>query len=472
MAGKLKEKLILFHSLPFKPPVLPQEPRLALKAAEVAIRFSGVPRPPETFELEPIYRRFMEALSTGKWDDISLRDWRYAPYVFWHGGGSLIKEASFRARYRAWLERQTGSAWKRLIGAYLREFLRHKDFPHIYRELSGWIRQGLQRPDMAKRLEIWRQRDADIDMFSDGFETEKAVAAFIKTCGSDMARFAEYTGMRGMLAQNGYTQAVAETMLDRLLRWTAELPKLPDTLLPFFDDGSTWRFPVLRASLLEALLLPWKVNVPSLEYQNRLQNLLLQRSGDPRLRNVRQDKWRGVSEDALAVLLRWLVGETIKQFFAVIDQVAEPQWQYRRAFWLAYYHKGYIDDAWVVFGKQARLHAVQSFGRSIGAGSISGGQHFPNHSILILKIGDYIFADWSHKGKCRAWSLNDRNCPKLHRLDYHADDFRKPSMQIVATHQEDGISHQGSENYRWQIRLAEFIRHNTGITMSQHDYRI
>ena len=57
-------------------------------------------------------------------------------------------------------------------------------------------------------------------------------------------------------------------------------------------------------------------------------------------------------------------------------------------------------------------------------------------------------------------------------MKYNGFALKNQSMKIVDTHQQDGISHQGSENYRWQQRLADFIYDQTGIRIQQRDFRI
>ena len=471
MAGKLKECVALVTDLPIYAPRLPPEPAMVLTYEKIKEMFPVTPLPPQPFELEPIYKRFMEALSSDRWDGIFLRDWRYAPYLFWYGEGALIKEDAFRQRYAAWLRNQKATAFKRLIGAYLRDFAKHEEFPHLYRHVAGWIRQGLDRPDLANRLSAWKERHDATETFSDSFDTTKTADAFIGVCDSDMKKFLDYTGMGGALEHSGYMECVAKNMLARLRRESETRQAMEKSLL-FFDDGEKWRFPSLRSSLLEALLLPWAEKTPDAAYKKRLQTLICERSGDPRLSHVRQKSWRGVSSEAIAVMMRWQVGETIEQFIAIIDKMAlEEHWKYRRAFWLIYCTKGYIDDAWVAFARESRNYAIQSFGNKITAGSIVGCQD-QKHSVLLLRIGDYIFADWSHNGKCRAWHKDDARCPKLYRSEYHADELRKVSLQIDPARKLDGIAHKGSQNYRWQNCLAEFIRKHTGLTMNQKDFHV
>jgi hypothetical protein len=68
--------------------------------------------------------------------------------------------------------------------------------------------------------------------------------------------------------------------------------------------------------------------------------------------------------------------------------------------------------------------------------------------------------------------LTDKGCPETYKMKYNGFALKSISMKIVQSHQQDGISHQGSENYLWQRRLSDFIFDQTGIRIQQRDYRI
>ena len=188
--------------------------------------------------------------------------------------------------------------------------------------------------------------------------------------------------------------------------------------------------------------------------------------------NHRDKGWRFVDEKSIKLVFRWLIGESLEQFFSIIDSMAlEHQWKYRKAFWKAYYDKGVLDEAWVAFGPGAILHARRLFGANFSAGELEGATQ-SNQSVLIIKIKDLVLAEWSHNGKCRAWKSNDKFSPATYKSKYYGSSLRTSSMKIVKTLQQDGISHQQSENYHWQRRLAEFIYDETGIRMLDRDFRI
>jgi hypothetical protein len=87
-----------------------------------------------------------------------------------------------------------------------------------------------------------------------------------------------------------------------------------------------------------------------------------------------------------------------------------------------------------------------------------------------MELGGLVIAEWSHNGKCRAWKRTDSRAPQLGRSQYTRSEIIIPSLQIVPEYSEDGIVHQGSENYRWQHRLAEFIYRETNVRLMHREY--
>ena len=92
--------------------------------------------------------------------------------------------------------------------------------------------------------------------------------------------------------------------------------------------------------------------------------------------------------------------------------------------------------------------------------SESGGVQ-PGHSVLILRIGSLVVAEWSHYGQCSIWM----KARVKFRLNF--------SARHMPSAFEEGISgrasgdnlarqgifwHSGSETYSWQTRIAAFLK--------------
>jgi hypothetical protein len=259
--------------------------------------------------------------------------------------------------------------------------------------------------------------------------------------GMESAAFSEALGiLRKELEQSTANHAA---ILRRALTWA----ELNDNL----------RFTNLRIQLAEALLQPWLTAQPSAEVEKNILSLLLKHYNDPRL--YRQH-WIGISESSQQIVRRWLTKNSLEQFIAVVRRVAKAShWRFREAFWMSYYKKDVIDEAWILFGRAARSYARQAFEEATGFGEIQGGQ--PNHCVLLLRIGDLTIADWSHDGKCHVWVGDNRGAPKLYKLNNLTWELKRD-----ADYEQ---SHHGSERHTWQERVANYIYDKTGAWVAKSD---
>lgn len=471
MPGALKESLDAYHALQLRSRTLPSRLKIANEMEEIEQKFGIGSSSPDPYEAEKIYKKFITALESDDWGSLTLRDWKNSAYILFHGDMKLASSQKFITRYKEWLfQQKNAGAWKRLISSYLRDYDYRREHSDIYKLMSEWIADTLNRSNLPNGLAIWKDRHKKLNLFDKNYNTQIVVESFLGECKSEWSRFISASGLIGELASTGYINTVAENLLDTLQKKGSDSDR---QFRPFFETDNKLRFPVLRKRLIEALLLPWNKSTPKPDYQKDIQDWLIGHFKDPRLPIHRQDGWRDVSDEALSIFMRWQVGETIKQFFEIIDQLAlEDHWKYRKKFWEVYNNSKQINDAWVVLGADARAYAIKAFGKNIGAGQITGGNHQSNHSVLMIRIGEYVFCEWSHMGKCRSWHENDSACPKFYRTSYNAEEFRASSRKIVKHFQQDGISHHGSETYSWQNQLSEFIRHNTGIRINSNDFVI
>lgn len=471
MTGALKESLDAYHALQLRPRMLSRHLEIARETEAIEQRFGIGSSSPDPYEAEKIYRKFISALESDNWSYLTLHDWKNSAYILFHGDVKLVSSKEFITKYKEWLfQQKNAGAWKRLIASYLRDYDHRINHGDVYELMSEWITDTLSRSNLPNGLAVWRDRHEKLNLFDKNYNTKTATKFFLIDCKSEWNGFISMSGLTGELSKTGYINAIAESLLGALQEKGSDAGH---QFRPFFEADNKLRFPVFRKRLIEALLLPWHSSTPKQDYQKDIQDWLIGHFKDPRLPIHRQDGWRDVSDEAVSVFMRWQVGETIKQFFEIIDQLAlEDHWKYRKKFWEAYNNSKHISDAWVVLGTDARSYAIRAFGKNIGAGQISGGNHQSNHSVLMIRIGEYVFCEWSHMGKCRSWHENDTACPKFYRTSYNAEEFRVSSRKIVKHFQQDGISHHGSETYSWQNQLSEFIRHNTGMRINSNDFVI
>ena len=251
----------------------------------------------------------------------------------------------------------------------------------------------------------------------------------------------------GHLAKHLYESGASTPVLDQVLRISA-------------DPAGGLRFPSRRRLLAAALLLPFAdPQVPGQPVE-AIKSFLLEHYGHPR---VKVTNWQGVRAEAIEVFMRWIVQATLEAFFDVVDATAKPEhWLYRRAFWEAYRRQGYLSDAWVVLGRHARQEVNLRLSHLKGSyGILRGSQS--DQSVLLMKVGDLVIAEWSHQGACRIWRSQQPEAPKLYQQEYDAAALRDPFPAGL-------FRHDGSVWGSWQSKVAAFIREYTGIRVDPRSY--
>src|SRR5262249_46073877 len=99
-----------------------------------------------------------------------------------------------------------------------------------------------------------------------------------------------------------------------------------------------------------------------------------------------------------------------------------------------------------------------------------------NHSVLLIRIGDLTFAEWSHNGKLRAWPNDSKNVPALFRAKYFRSELIASCLRFPAPagrpdlgpRQDDGLTrHAGI----WQGRVAALLQQHEGIRLQARDWQ-
>jgi predicted outer membrane lipoprotein len=401
-----KERVKQFHKMKLSVPVMPT-PVIVKTVENIAAQLSGMPRSPSEFEIEPTYKRLLIALENRTLDSVNPRDLKIAPYALWYGSEKLGGNPDFLNFYLGWLkENPLPSNWRRLIYVYLKDFGYSVSFANSYAIMSKAIRSAFSHPDLKARLEQWKTRHEKYGIFAENFDLKKACKAFTSDANLDWQEFSSITGLEGELNTAGYAEAIGVEFLNQLN--ASSKGEFVKSVQHYHLADKRLRFVDKRVQVIEALLSPWVKGGTSIgdDVRKSVQEWLLLQFHDPRLPVHERSGWRDVRSDYKKVMFRWLVGESLDQFFAIIDQMAlEHQWKYRKAFWKAYHEKGMLDEAWVALGPDAKFYAKRIFGNNLSAGELDGGTH-GSQSVLIVRIKDLILAEWSHNGKCRAWKID------------------------------------------------------------------
>lgn len=225
-----------------------------------------------------------------------------------------------------------------------------------------------------------------------------------------------------------------------------------------------------RVRFANAMLKPWASGQPSDELRRRIIDYFLRNYGDPR-GSARNFQWSAVDPQALAVFLHWLTGDTLRGFMTVLQKTADQIWRYRQKFWMAYYDRGFIDEAWVALGDdaQAALRKMGTNAQGIGFGRLEGATQ--NQSVLLMRLGDLVLTEWSHNGSLRAYKDTNPKLPNLYQTKYDAHDLR--AVQSLDFHNglnmNPELRHMHSETGNWQRKARDFIRRNTGVAISDRE---
>ncbi len=222
----------------------------------------------------------------------------------------------------------------------------------------------------------------------------------------------------------------------------------------------------LKALTAEALLKPWLQGDPEEDIKRLIGDFCVDVLGDPRFEGF---GWTKVDSAAKSLLLRWLTGRTLDAFFDVLRHTADSIWKYRQDFWTAYYRSGHITEAWAVLGPNARryIHKKNRGAAADLAYGKLGGQYDESQSVLLMRIGDFVFCEWSHNGKLRAASVHSSTCPAMYQSSYAAVELRFQSEIFVSpttgTEHQDGLPHLHSETNSWQGTARAFIQKYIGV---------
>ena len=211
--------------------------------------------------------------------------------------------------------------------------------------------------------------------------------------------------------------------------------------------------------ITEALLRPFENKAPDKKsVKKRITEFLDKHVGDPRFES---DRWNDMEREKL-IFLNWKIGETLKDFFALLSYTAKQDpnairmWPDRKEFIEAYQQEGLIKKAWIVLGKEAYKNRFKFLKKGYdGYGRITRRAN-SLHSVLLFQIGDLILSEWNFNGRVRLWdSGNSESSPQFYQKEYERED--------LVTKETKYFNHSYSENYYWQRELSYYIEQYTGI---------
>lgn len=342
-----------------------------------------------------------------------------------------------------------------------------RDYPETLPNFSTLL-FGLERCLLETGVtsaQVWRRRHDRYWLFNSS-GPQKIAEAVLEHDKMPVAEVLTEAGFSGDLSTAGFLRAVHRRLLETVAKSLHDdqpgAAYLERPIAFIETERGRLRLAGLAPAVADALLLPHTEQGPLEATRECIQAFILRHLEDPR---VFPRKWQGVSRDAQAVMLRWLVRQTLEDFFRLIGRHAwMNHWQYRAAFWHAYFRAGAISDARVSLGENARVLARQVFKLPATQFSRLSAGAQKDHSVLLLQIGSLVIAEWSHNGSCRVWNEGNRSAPSLREFSHDG-----AMLRSGADHTQ---IHSHSESYSWQRNLSEHIRAQTGIAVFQRDYRL
>ena len=251
-----------------------------------------------------------------------------------------------------------------------------------------------------------------------------------------------------------------EQKLDRFLEYLSGDKKIQDgshfSVSPATLDQPVKRFNDVNL-VVSTLLIPFENKNPSPLFKKKITQFLDRHIGDPRFQS---EQWLAIKKEK-EIFLKWKIGETLSDFFALLDYTAKEDlnadrmWPYRKEFIKSYWNEGHVQSAWIILGKQAYKHRSQFLKKKFSEyGQITKGAN-PYHSVLLFKIGDLTLSEWNHIGKARIWSEGNKYKPNFYKKEYSRESLIKnPDKEII---------HSNAERYYWQKQLSDYVKEYTGI---------
>jgi hypothetical protein len=400
-------------------------------------------------------------------DSIRKRDWRHVPYAIWiKDKGGLLNIPSAIDRYlnqelpKALDETRRPLKWGRpLVFTYIEQYNPNDT---LFKTISKHAKDFFNSPKVNNASSIvGLARSLNLFDVNEGpRKTAEAIATSRRT-------LREWIQVHELWPSFG-TSPFAEAAFNSFLQSNEDFRRSDDFINTIFEwsitDRGDLRYSASRARLADALLLPWRSKQPNDATQSKLITYLLKHYGDPR---IGKNLWHGVSSEAVRVLIAWINGRTLEAFFRILQETADSIWQYRQKFWTAYFKAGHIDEAWVALGPDAAA-VLKRFDdtKQLKYAHLLGSES--SQSILLIRMGQIIFCEWSHNGRLRAQRIDSPVSPAMYKTYYDSESLRFQSLDFNnGLTQDPGLVHFSSQSGGWQERARLFIQKNIGIRMTQ-----
>jgi EH signature protein len=406
-------------------------------------------------------------------------DLRDAPWLLWMDKKPLAILPGLLDAIGAQALQSNGTR-RNLIEGWLQGF--SADGPRIA-EGGASIRSLLAASTKNPRFDLWRRVDQRVDLF-DHRVGPRRLASWLMQGPESVPDVLRATGFDEPLrAVGGYMRAVQNETLALAvdaLRTPASreaLTRLTLVLAP--DDALRFPEPQSYGDIADGMLAPWLDGgrEPVGSARDGVRAFLLRHLDDPRRKPA---SWKKARKDTVRLMRRWLTRASLKAFFDLISEhVLDSQWQYREAFWSACLDKDADAEAWLALGSQVHASA-RAVGELNGAyARLEGAGVSRTQAVLLLRIRNLVFCEWSHQGRLRVWPADRGKAPRLNLPSYTRGDLTaaglpfppNPEFGSKGTKTGAGLSHFGPERNYWQGSAAELLARRAGINLTPEDWK-
>lgn len=440
---------------------------------EIKKRHNNVlPKKPKPYSLDQIRGALRLAWNkNNSLKGLSKKYLRRVPWILFEGETPFGGIKALVSEYLIWLNHNaSASTIRTMITVFFLYYPKNLPTFELWRKGLKILLENNHLPSLMK----WKQ-SCQIFSLLDVEGYKNFIRKFIES-GYKSEEFLTETNFVGILENSKFLSCATNALLIHLKK-AIENGKITSEAVSrclyfLINNKNEIKFSEHRIDIVENLLSPFipRINPDQQNLFTTIAKFLLKFFGDPRLPS--STKWHGVSLSTKQVILRWLTGITLEDFFHILDKTViggnySHHWPYRRAFWLAYFKKGHITEAWVLLGNDAKEYVkrikdweFKSHGYLLKHSNI-----YRNHSVLLLKFkGGLILTEWSHSGKGRFWLPGNEKAPKFYKREY----TRKELIDDC----DFEFIHSFSDKYSWQRKVANWLEEQLGIFVPFAEYRV
>lgn len=318
--------------------------------------------------------------------------------------------------------------------------------------------------DICDRLADYEGRNNRLLLFKKNaylFQKNNIDEAYKRCCQMGLQHYLKANGLTGILLYSKFVKDIICMLFeadDKIFDVKNKYLLYENVIFPSHEIGS---YKDIYNSIFSNLIIVVEhCNCTEKEeYIKSLRNVLVSIYKDPRIKGV---NWKGISQEAREIFIKWLSQRDLKLFFEIISQSYagsydnQKMWRYRKQFWQAYLPE--ITSTWVFFGADAECEIPKSEVMKYGKFSV------PSKSCIMMQIGNCIFIERSHNGKLKVWLKHE--CP----FKMGAEKLNENILTNVSVYDE--WTHSSPQSYSWQQKVSAFIQDNCGINKNEEDYEI